>query len=135
MESATKNPSAPSSTSAPNAANPGASTARTITIDGMTGDACVQKVQGALKDVPNVTTQAVKVGAAHISADQTGCDAACKAVESAGYKCRAGNTDAKNDTKHDANNATNKPGISNAAAPTAPASAQTASPQHAAGKR
>ncbi len=63
---------------------------RTLTVDGMTGDACVQKVTGALKNVANVTTQSVKVGTANITADQAGCTAACSAVEGAGFKCREG---------------------------------------------
>jgi copper chaperone CopZ len=61
---------------------------RTIEIDGMTGDACVQKVTGALKGVHGVTTQSVKVGCATIGADQTGCNAACSAIGNAGFKSR-----------------------------------------------
>lgn len=64
------------------------STARTIEIDGMTGPACVQKVTGALKGVPNVETTSVTVGAASIKSDQTGCDAACRGIGSAGFKAR-----------------------------------------------
>lgn len=63
-------------------------TNHTLEIDGMSGDACVQKVKGALKDVSGVTTQSVKVGSATIGANQTGCDAACSAISGAGYKAR-----------------------------------------------
>lgn len=62
------------------------STTRTLNINGMHGDACVQKVTGALKAVQGVTTQSVKVGSATIGADQGGCDAACSAIGKAGYK-------------------------------------------------
>lgn len=63
-------------------------TSRTLKIDGMNGDACVQKVTTALKGVPNVKTDAVKVGEATIHADKAGCDAACNAINTAGYKSR-----------------------------------------------
>ncbi|MFN0131392.1 MAG: heavy-metal-associated domain-containing protein [Phycisphaerales bacterium] len=63
-------------------------TARTLEIDGMTGDTCVQKVTGALKDVENVTTKSVKVGSAAIDADQVGCAAACSAIGKAGHPAR-----------------------------------------------
>jgi len=65
-------------------------TTRTLQIDGMTGDACVQKVTGALKSVHGVSTQSVKVGGATIGADQTGCNAACAAIDSVGFKSREG---------------------------------------------
>lgn len=55
----------------------------------MTGDACVQKVKGALKGVAGVTTQSVKVGAATIGADPAGCTAACNAINGAGFKAHA----------------------------------------------
>ena len=61
-------------------------TSRTLKIDGMNGDACVQKVTTALKGVPNVKTGSVKVGEATIHADKAGCDAACNAINTAGYK-------------------------------------------------
>jgi len=61
---------------------------RSIAIDGMTGDACVGKVTGALKGVPNVATHSVKVGSASIGADQAGCAAACAAVGAAGFKAK-----------------------------------------------
>lgn len=63
-------------------------TSRNIAIEGMSGDECVNKVRGALKHVPNVSTQSVKVGSATIEADQAGCAAACKAVESAGFRTK-----------------------------------------------
>ena len=66
-------------------------TTRRLDLEGMTGDDCVQEVTTALKGVPNVTTQSVKVGSAIIGTDQTGCDAACSAINGAGYKaCEAG---------------------------------------------
>lgn len=61
---------------------------RNLAIDGMSGDACVGKVTGALKGVPNVATHSVKVGSASIGADQAGCVAACEAVGVAGFKAR-----------------------------------------------
>ena len=63
-------------------------TTRTLDIDGMSGDTCVQKVTGALKGVHGVTTQSVKVGAATIGSDQAGCTAACAAIGTAGFKSR-----------------------------------------------
>lgn len=63
-----------------------ATATRTLDINGMSGDTCVQKVTGALKGVHGVTTQSVKVGSATISADKVGCDAACSAIDKAGYK-------------------------------------------------
>lgn len=66
----------------------GGSTTRTLTIDGMKGDDCVNKVRGALKNVPNVSTQSVKVGSATIEADQSACTAACSAIKSAGYQAK-----------------------------------------------
>lgn len=65
---------------------PATMTNRTLEIDGMTGDACVQKVTGALKGVQGVETRFVKVGMAKVGADQAGCDAACAAIQSAGFK-------------------------------------------------
>lgn len=65
-------------------------TTRTLKIDGMTGDACIAKVTGALKGVAGVTTHSVKVGSASIGADQNGCTAACAAIDGAGFKARAG---------------------------------------------
>jgi len=59
---------------------------RTLEIDGMTGDACVQKVKTALGTVSGVTTNSVQVGSAAITCDQPQCEAASAAVTSAGYK-------------------------------------------------
>lgn len=61
-------------------------TERTLKIDGMHGDACVQKVTGALKDMPGVTTRSVTVGSASISADKAGSDAAVAGIAKAGFK-------------------------------------------------
>ncbi len=59
---------------------------RTLTIDGMTGDACVQKVRTALNGVAGVATESVKVGSCTILCAQPAqCDAACAAIEAAGY--------------------------------------------------
>ena len=63
---------------------------RTLEIDGMTGDACVKKVTGALKEVSGVETQSVKVGSATIKCDKTACDAACAGIKAAGYTVREG---------------------------------------------
>lgn len=63
-------------------------TSQTITVEGMKGEACVQKVAAALKPVPNVTTESVVVGTAHVMADADGCKACCAAIESAGFKAR-----------------------------------------------
>ncbi len=67
-------------------------TTRMLDIDGMTGDACVDKVSGALKGVKDVTTKSVKVGSATIGADQAGCKAACAAIDTAGYPARERNS-------------------------------------------
>jgi copper chaperone CopZ len=76
-------------------------TTRNLQIDGMTGDVCVSKVRGALKGVPDVTTQDVKVGSATIGADQIGCNAACAAIDTAGFKARetAGKSDPNSTTR------------------------------------
>lgn len=71
-----------------NAGGNAGANSRTIEIDGMSGDACVQKVTGALKGVQGVTTKTVKVGSATIEADQAGCAAACSSIGKAGYKAR-----------------------------------------------
>lgn len=59
---------------------------RTIKIDGMTGYVCVNKVTAALREVNGVKTESVRVGAAKISADQAGCEAAHAAINASGYK-------------------------------------------------
>lgn len=61
-------------------------TNRTLQIDGMKGEDCCKKVTGALKGVNEVSTRNVKVGSATIEADQTGCTAACKAIDGVGFK-------------------------------------------------
>jgi copper chaperone CopZ len=58
----------------------------TITIDGMSGDACVQKVKASLNGIDGVTTQSVRMGEAKISATEAGCDSACDAISGAGFK-------------------------------------------------
>lgn len=63
-------------------------TTRTLKIDGMSGDACVKKVTAALRDVPGVSTQSVSVGSATFKGDESACDAACAAIDAAGYKSR-----------------------------------------------
>lgn len=63
---------------------------RTLEIKGMTGDACVQKVTGALKSVQGVFTKSVKVGTATIGADKSACDAACVAIGTAGFTANEG---------------------------------------------
>lgn len=98
---------------------------RTLEIDGMTGDACIQKVTGVLKNVAGVSTQSVKVGAAHIGADQAGCNAARAALGVAGFKSREGlraadSTDAGNPAKSAA------PAIAAPAGPAATAAAVAA---------
>lgn len=65
-----------------------ASTTRHLEIEGMSGDTCVNKVKESLRNVPNVFTQSVKVGAATIEADQPACTAACTAINGAGYKAK-----------------------------------------------
>ncbi len=73
---------------APATAPQSTSKSHTLTIDGMTGDVCVQSVTGALQSVPGVTTQSVKVGSAVISCDAAACTAACAAIGKAGFKAR-----------------------------------------------
>jgi len=110
--SATANPAA---TSAPSSAADSSATStnpttRTITIDGMSGDACIKKVTEALKSVHNVTTKSVTVGCATIESDQNGCNAACASIRTAGFKARAENAgtadhkDAGNHTNNSHNN-------------------------------
>ncbi|MFN5944244.1 MAG: heavy-metal-associated domain-containing protein [Phycisphaerae bacterium] len=65
-----------------------APTTRTLAIDGMSGDTCVKSVTSALKAVPNVRVDSVKVGSAVIGSDQRGCDAACAGVTKAGFKAK-----------------------------------------------
>jgi len=63
------------------------STTRTVTITGMTGGTCVEKVTGALLGVPGVSVQTVRVGIAVItSPDLAKTNAACAAIDAAGFK-------------------------------------------------
>lgn len=80
---------------------PTTTTDRTLVIDGMSGDDCVQKVAGALKGVQGVTTQGVEVGSANIAADQQGCDRACSAIGKAGYEAHDAAADDESDAHDD----------------------------------
>jgi copper chaperone CopZ len=82
-------------------ANTNDSTSRTLKIDGMSGDHCVQKVKGALEGVNGVETESVGVGTATIDADKAGCDAACQAIDRAGFQARE---QGRNDTRNQAGN-------------------------------
>lgn len=66
------------------------SSRRALDIDGMSGEACVQKVKGALNGVHGVTSQTVKVGSASFSADASAYNAARTAIGVAGFKSREG---------------------------------------------
>lgn len=68
-----------------------ANATRTLKIDGMSGDGCVTKVTAALKSVPGVKTESVKVGEATIACEQTACDAACKSIDAAGFQAHEAN--------------------------------------------
>ena len=70
---------------------------RTLTIDGMTGDACIAKVTAALKTVPEITDQNVKVGSASFSCDGSHCTQARAAIEKAGFRVRG--VDSSSETK------------------------------------
>jgi copper chaperone CopZ len=81
------------------------STTRTLKIDGMSGDQCVQKVKGALDGVNGVETESVRVGAATIGADKSGCDAACHAIDQAGFQAREqSGSDSRNQAVGDSRN-------------------------------
>jgi len=73
---------------------------KTIQIDGMHGDTCVQKVNAALKNCPGVTSKSVTVGSAVIEADQAGCDSACAAINKAGYKAHLKSGDKNSDKQN-----------------------------------
>jgi copper chaperone CopZ len=65
------------------------SNTRHLQIDGMTGDACVQKVTTALNSVKGVTTKSVQVGSATITCDDLSkCAGAIGALGAAGFKSR-----------------------------------------------
>ncbi len=96
---------------------------KTLKIDGMSGDVCVQKVTDALKGIPGVATQSVKVGCATILADQAGCDAACAGIKKAGFTATV---DAKNTNDMNSNkNETTTPTQGKGAANTAPLPSST----------
>ena len=60
-----------------------------LAIEGMSGDACVRKVEAAIKSVPGVTADSVKVGSATIGCEtQQQCDSCCSAITAAGYKAK-----------------------------------------------
>ena len=61
---------------------------RTLQIDGMTGDVCVQHVTDAIQSVPGVRIQSVTVGAATIECDQAACNAVCTAIDGKGFMAR-----------------------------------------------
>ena len=62
----------------------------TLKIDGMTGDACVQKVKAALNAVAGCTVESVKVGEATCTCNEASAiDGACAAVNDAGFKSSA----------------------------------------------
>jgi len=110
-------------------------TNRTLEITGMTGDECIQKVTGALKGIPGVSIQSVKVGSAAITADTASCSSACAVIEAAGYKARErGGQNNQNNNKQNNqntnNNNNNKGGALNAGG-TSGASSTQASPTNA----
>jgi copper chaperone CopZ len=59
---------------------------RTVAIDGMVDSACVQTVKSVLSAVQGVSTVSVALGTATIYADPQGSDAACRAIDNAGYQ-------------------------------------------------
>lgn len=59
---------------------------RSLRINGMDNDSCIKKVTHALKGINDIKTKSVSLGSAKIDADQTGCDAACRAVSAIGYE-------------------------------------------------
>ncbi len=61
---------------------------RTIQIDGMTGEECIQKVTGALKNIRGVTTHSVILGSAAIGTDAAGSSNACAILEGVGFRAR-----------------------------------------------
>jgi copper chaperone CopZ len=67
-------------------------TTKTIQIDGMKGDACVKEVTTALRDLNGVEAKSVAVGSAVLECkDDAACDAACGAINAAGYTARQPN--------------------------------------------
>lgn len=76
---------------------------RTLEIDGMSGDACVKKVTGALKTVDGVETKSVSVGSATIKSDKAGCDAACACIRAAGFPAHEGVRTGRDTNEHTGN--------------------------------
>lgn len=74
-----------------NTNNDGAkTTTRTISIDGMTGATCIQRVKTALGSVKGITTKSVAVGNATLACDSDAAgDAAVKAITAAGYPAKS----------------------------------------------
>ncbi len=62
-------------------------TKQTIEIGGMTCGHCLRQVQAALTSLPGVTIDAMRVGQATVTFDETTTDAGtiAKAIEDAGY--------------------------------------------------
>lgn len=59
---------------------------RSLRINGMDNDSSIKKVSHALKGIKDIKTRSVTLGSAKIDADQTGCDAACRAVSAIGFE-------------------------------------------------
>ena len=59
---------------------------RSLRINGMDTDSSIKKVSHALKGIKDIKTRSVSLGSAKIDADQTGCDAACRAVSAIGFE-------------------------------------------------
>ncbi len=68
---------------------------RTISIEGMEGDVCVQNVKDALKGVKGVTVQSIELGTATISASDEACEEAIEAIDTAGYPAEAASSQRK----------------------------------------
>jgi len=98
-----------------------------IEITGMTGEACVNKVEGALKQVKGVAIDSVKVGSATIKADGTACTAACSAIGNAGFKAHEAKSAVATEKPHTAPAAHVAP----ATATQGPAVSPTVAPVHA----
>ena len=61
-------------------------TTRTIEIDGMCGQACIQRVASSLSNIGGVSAESVTLGFVTIDADPIGCAAACTAIGLAGFR-------------------------------------------------
>lgn len=65
-------------------------TTRSIEIDGMNGDVCIKRVNAALRQVNGVSVQSVDVGTAVLDCDdEKAYEAACDAINNAGYDAHA----------------------------------------------